>query len=102
MLLQAQEKGCKFDGWGEHFRFDKWMEAFDECGVDPNFYASRRREYSEILPWEHIDVGVTKEFLWTENKKAQQGENTPNCRVNCSGCGAAVFEGGICYGQPQG
>ncbi len=96
VLLKAWEKGCRFDGWGEHFKFGKWMEAFRECGIDPYFYANRKRSYDEVFPWEHIDVGVTKEFLLKENKNAYKEELTSNCRIGCSGCGAAAFEGGIC------
>lgn len=96
VLIRAWEKGCKFDSWGENFKFDKWMEAFNECGLEPSFYANRKREYDEIFPWEHIDIGVAKQYLIKENKKAYQGELTENCRVNCSGCGATVFGGGIC------
>jgi len=96
VLLRAFEKGCKFDSWGEQFKFDKWMEAFFECGIDPSFYANRKRSYDEILPWDHIDVGVSKKFLKREHEKALKEEVTPNCRVNCSGCGIAVFEGGVC------
>ena len=62
-----------------------------------NFYAHRTREYDEILPWDHIDIGVTKEFLIRESKKALQEQTTPHCREECSGCGAAAFNGGVCY-----
>lgn len=95
-LVRAWEKGCKFDSWGEYFKFDKWMEAFSECGIDTAFYANRKRDYDEIFPWEHIDVGVSKEFLLKENKKAYSETTTPNCRVSCTGCGAASLGGGIC------
>ena len=95
-LVKAWEKGCKFDSWGEYFKFDKWMEAFSECGIDTAFYANRKRDYDEIFPWEHIDVGVSKEFLLKENKKAYSETTTPNCRVSCTGCGAASLGGGIC------
>ena len=88
VLLKAWEKGCKFDGWGEHFKFDAWMKAFEECNIDPAFYANRKRSYDEILPWDHIDSSVTKKFLIRENEKAQKGELTSECRLNCSGCGA--------------
>lgn len=97
VLVKAWEKGCRFDSWGEHFKFDTWMEAFEECGIDPYFYANRRRGYDETLPWDHIDVGVSKKFLQKESEKAYKGEVTENCRAGCSGCGATVFEGGICF-----
>lgn len=96
VLIRAWEKGCKFDSWGEHFKFKNWLEAFDECNVNPNFYANRKRHREEVFPWDHIDVGVTKKFLWNENEKAYKGDITANCRLDCSGCGAAAFGGGIC------
>ena len=96
VLLRAWEMGCRFDSWGEHFKYDAWMKAFEECGIDPAFYANRKREYTEVFPWDHIDVGVSKKFLLRENKKAEKGEITPNCMTSCSGCGASVFEQGIC------
>lgn len=96
VILRAVEKGCKFDGWGEHFRFDLWMEAFEELGIDPDFYNLRERSYGEVLPWDHIDIGVTKSFLMKENEKAKAAETTPHCREKCSGCGAAVWKTGVC------
>ncbi len=93
VLLKAWEKGCKFDGWGEHFKFEAWLEAFEECSMDPAFYANRKRAYEEILPWDHIDTGVTKKYLIKENEKAQRGELTGDCRSNCSGCGAVSLAG---------
>ncbi|MCX7709915.1 MAG: TIGR03960 family B12-binding radical SAM protein [Clostridia bacterium] len=98
LLIKAWEKGCKFDSWGEHFKFDLWMEAFGECGLDPHFYANRKRDFNEVLPWDHIDVGVSKKFLQRECEKAYRGELTSNCRVDCSGCGAASFGSTICTG----
>ena len=92
VLIKAWEMGCKFDGWGEHFNYDTWMKAFEECGVDPYFYVTRKREYEEILPWDHIDVGVSKKYFINESKRAKEGKVTPNCMVDCGGCGAAVFE----------
>jgi radical SAM family uncharacterized protein len=99
VLLKAWEMGCKFDGWGEHFKYDTWMKAFEECGVDPYFYATRKRDYDEVLPWDHIDIGVSKKYLISESKKASEEKVTPNCRVNCGGCGATIFESGICGGN---
>ncbi len=97
VLKKAWESGCRFDSWGEHFKYDAWLKAFEECGIDPAFYANRKRSHEEIFPWEHIDVGVTKKHLLRENRKAQRGEVTPNCIRECTGCGAAVFKQGICY-----
>ena len=102
VLIKAWEKGCKFDSWGEQFKFDKWLQAFEECGIDPGFYANRKAGYDEILPWDHIDTGVSKRFLVEENKRAYRAEVTPNCRVNCSGCGAASFGGGVCFEYNKG
>lgn len=93
VLLRAFEKGCMLDGWTEHFKYDTWMEAFDECGVDPAFYAYRRREKDEILPWDFIDSGITKEFLWREKEKADRAETTKDCRKGCNGCGLHRFKG---------
>ena len=93
VLLRAFEKGCMLDGWSEQFKYDTWMEAFNECGVDPAFYAYRRREKDEILPWDFIDSGVTKEFLWREKQKADRAETTKDCRKGCNGCGLQRFKG---------
>lgn len=93
VLLRAFEKGCMLDGWTEHFKYDTWMEAFDECGIDPAFYAYRRREKDEILPWDFIDSGITKEFLWREKQKADRAETTKDCRKGCNGCGLHRFKG---------
>lgn len=97
VIIKAVENGCKFDGWGEHFKFDTWMQTFDELGVDPDFYTARERSYEEVLPWEHIDVGVTKKFLMLEYERAKQAQTTPNCRQKCAGCGAKSFGSGVCY-----
>ncbi len=97
VLIAAQQKGCRFDGWDEHFDYEKWMEAFHDCNVDPEFYAYRRIDHSEVLPWEHIDVGVTKAFLMKEHDKAYEEKTTPSCREKCAGCGATGFGGGVCF-----
>lgn len=86
-LIKAWSKGCKFDAWGEYFNYSLWMEAFDEAGIDPGFYATRKREVDELLPWEHIDIGVTRAFLERERERAYKAELTPNCRKACAGCG---------------
>lgn len=92
----ALERGFHFDGWGECFDLDKWLGLFRECGISPEFYANRRRSFDEVLPWEHIDYGVTKEFLINECKKAYSNQTTFNCREKCSNCGAAKWKGGVC------
>jgi len=97
VLEIAVEEGCKFDGWIEHFDFEKWMAVFDKAEIDPAFYANRHRSYDEVLPWDHIDVGVSKEFLIREHKNAHAEKVTANCRTSCSGCGVnQIFTGGIC------
>ena len=93
VLLRAFEKGCMLDGWGELFNYEAWREAFEETGIDPAFYAFRRRDKDEILPWDHIDCGVTKEFLWREKEKAEQAATTKDCRKGCNGCGLQRFKG---------
>ncbi len=97
VLIAAQKKGCRFDGWDEHFAYDKWLEAFADCGVDPEFYAYRKIEHSEVLPWEHIDIGVSKKHLIHEHELAYEEKTTPSCREKCSGCGAAKLGGGVCF-----
>ncbi len=100
VIIKAFENGAKFDGWGEHFKLDAWMNAFEELGVDPDFYATRNREYSEILPWDFIDIGVTKGFLINENERAKKAELTPDCRVACNSCGIRgneKFNSGECF-----
>ncbi len=97
VLIKAYEKGCRFDGWMEHFKFDKWMQAFHEVGIDPEKYTKGTESTDAILPWDHIDALVTKDFLIREYHKALNAETTPNCRQNCTGCGLQSVEGGgIC------
>ena len=96
VIYYAWQHGCKFDGWDDSFLFDTWLEAFEQCGVDPLFYTSRKREFEEILPWDHLDYGIRKEFLISENKKAHESVTTPHCRIKCAGCGANRLNGGKC------
>ena len=96
VLLSAWKNGARFDGWAEHFRLDYWMDAFRRNGLEPEFYAHRRRERSEVFPWDHIDTGVSKTFLWNEWQKALRGELTPDCRKSCSGCGVKKLGEGLC------
>jgi len=93
VLRRAYEKGCILDGWSETFRFDKWMEAFRECGLDPAFYANRERAADEVLPWDHIDSGISKAFLTREWEKSQRAETTKDCRKGCNGCGLQKWKG---------
>ena len=87
VLIRAYEKGCRFDGWYDMFDFSKWMEVFDELNIDPDFFASRKRDIDEILPWDFIDCGVTKEYLYSEYLKASEASTTPDCRGECFNCG---------------
>ncbi len=96
VIFDAFKAGCKFDSWDEHFRFDSWMKAFEKNGLDPYFYTKRRRPFDELLPWDHLDYGVSRKFLEKENLKAHESETTPHCRIRCSGCGADKLCGGKC------
>lgn len=96
-LIRAWEKGCRFDGWYDVFSFDKWMEAFEETNIDPDFYARRVRELDEVLPWDFIDIGVSKKYLISEYEKALEAMTTPDCRLNCTNCGVNYkLIGGAC------
>lgn len=96
-VYTAWKNGCKFDSWDEYFRYDKWLEAFEECGIDSSFYANRKFEFDEILPWDHLDYLVSKEFLIRENRTAHEAATTPNCRQRCSGCGVNKAVGRECF-----
>lgn len=97
VILAAYKKGCIFDAWSEYFNYDTWLKCFDECGIDMNFYTTRKREDDELFPWDFLDCGVNKEFLLREWHKAQEGVVSPNCKMQCQGCGANKFGGGICF-----
>lgn len=98
VLVKAFEKGAKFDGWSEYFKFQYWTEAMDECGVDGSFFTHRERQYDEVLPWDFIDIGVTKGYLEKENEKAKAVALTPDCREKCTNCGVNVsFKGVRCF-----
>ena len=98
-ILLAWRKGCRFDAWGERLDHEKWMESLDEAGLDPAFYANRRRDYAEVLPWDHINCGISKQFLMREDQRVEAGEVTPDCRLEkCAGCGVA----GLLSGRHEG
>ena len=97
VIRRAYEKGCLFDSWSEWFRNSLWLEAFEECGIDMNFYTTRKRALDEIFPWDFIDIGVSRAFLEREWSKAHEEKVTKNCRQGCSGCGAAAYGGGVCH-----
>lgn len=96
VLEAVWRKGGHLDAWEEYFSLDRWREAFEECGVDPAFYAYRRREKDEIMPWDMISSGVTRQYLWREYENAMAGVTTPDCRTLCNGCGANQLVGGKC------
>lgn len=93
----ACEKGFHFDGWGDCFDLQKWLDIFEECGIDPTFYANRQRSFDEVFPWDHLDYGVTKDYLIKECKKAYENTTTPHCRLKCNNCGAAKYGEGVCF-----
>ena len=96
-IQYVYEHGGYFDAWNEYFDYNRWLDAFKATGIDPDFYTMRERDLEEVLPWDFIDVGVSKEFLKREWKTALGETVTPNCRMRCSGCGAKQFKGGVCY-----
>ena len=97
VILEAYRSGCMFDAWSEYFHMERWLAAFAKCSVDHEFYTLRERPVDELLPWDFIDIGVTKRFLVREWERAKAGLVTPNCRQACSGCGAKVYGGGVCF-----
>ncbi len=97
VILNAYKRGAKYDSWTEHFSNDTWMKAIEEEGIDIDFFTTRQRDLDEILPWDFIDIGVTKNYLKREWETALNEKVTLNCREKCSGCGATVFKGGVCY-----
>ncbi len=96
VIMAAYRAGCLYDAWSEFFRNDLWLKAFEDCGLEIAFYNLRQRDLDEVLPWDFIDIGVTKTYLQEEWKRAEKGEVTQNCKEACNYCGANVFEGGIC------
>lgn len=96
VIYSAFKDGCKFDSWDEHFKFASWMKAFEENNLDPYFYTQRKRDFSEVLPWDHLDYGISRNFLEKENLKAHENKTTPHCRIKCAGCGANRLNGGHC------
>lgn len=96
VIYSAFKEGCKFDSWDEHFKFASWMKAFEENNLDPYFYTQRKRNFSEVLPWDHLDYGISRKFLEKENLKAHENKTTPHCRIKCAGCGANRLNGGHC------
>ena len=89
-VLEAWRLGARFDAWQEHFRAELWEAAFQRAGLDPAFYAYRMRDVDEVLPWDHIDVGVRRAYLWREWQQALAGQVSPDCRAGCLGCGINI------------
>ncbi|MCP1101080.1 radical SAM family uncharacterized protein [Aequitasia blattaphilus] len=96
VIYEAYKMGCMYDSWTEFFDGEKWEKAFQTAGLTTEFYNLRKREKDETLPWDFIDIGVTKEFLWKEWERALAETITPNCKMKCSGCGAGKYKGGVC------
>jgi hypothetical protein len=95
VICRAWQLGCIFDAWSEHFDYQKWRQAFSDCGLDPHFYAHRQRPLNEVLPWSHIDSGVSLEFLKREYERTEVAQETPDCRQGrCVGCGLERWDGG--------
>ncbi|MDO4615041.1 MAG: TIGR03960 family B12-binding radical SAM protein [Lachnospiraceae bacterium] len=97
VILDAYRHGAIYDAWSETFSNEIWMDSIQRCGLDLDFYTTRERAEDEIFPWDFIGIGVTKKFLHREWERALRAEVTPNCRQNCSGCGAKCYGGGVCY-----
>lgn len=97
LIEEVYKNGAIYDAWSEFFKNDIWIKAFETCGLDIDFYTTRDRSLDEIFPWDFIDAGVSKEFLKREWENALEGKVTPNCRQQCSACGALGFKGGVCY-----
>ncbi|MCK5811515.1 MAG: TIGR03960 family B12-binding radical SAM protein [Clostridiales bacterium] len=101
VIYEAYKNGCKFDSWGQFFNYDKWIEAFKTCGINPDLYNLRKREDDEILPWDFIDIGVNKKHLLKEKYKAYEVKTTENCMEACTYCGIQKYQEGICLEHNQ-
>ncbi len=98
-ILDAYKSGCFFDAWGEYFDYDKWLAAFEKNNISVEWYAYRQRDLDEILPWDFIDCHVSKDFLKREWNNALSEKVTPNCKMQCSGCGSAFMKTGVCHAR---
>lgn len=99
VILEAYKRGCMYDAWGEYYHNDVWMKVFEDLGVSIEFYTERERDIDEIFPWDFISCGVNKEWLKKEWLKSKEAKTTPNCKIQCNGCGAGVYGTGICIGD---
>ena len=98
VIEEVWRRGGKLEAWSDFFRYERWVEALETCGVDPAYYTTRERAVDETLPWDHIDMGITKQHLCRELERAYRGELSPDCRHGCVACGAARLNGGVCDG----
>ena len=99
VIHRAWQLGCRFDAWSECFNYENWLRAFDEVGIEPSFYAYRHRDLDELLPWSHIDVGVSPAFLRQEYQRTFEGEGTPDCsQGHCNACGLEQWQPS-CHGK---
>ena len=98
VLEQVWRDGGRLDAWSDYFSFERWRRAFEKCGLDADFYAARERSRDELLPWEVVDTGVRREHLWRERERCYDSELSPDCRAQCTGCGANALIGGVCNG----
>lgn len=98
VIEEVWRRGGKLEAWGDYFSFERWLSAMDACGVDPMRYACRERGKDEFLPWDIVDMGVRRAHLWHEREQAYKAELSPDCRKQCTGCGALslMTEGGKC------
>ena len=96
VIEDAWRNGCTFDSWDDKFKIQTWLDSFKRTGISPEFYANRKRDYSEVLQWDVINAGIRKEFLIAESEKARRAETTCNCREKCAGCGSNMLNGGKC------
>ena len=101
VILEAYKRGCYFDGWEECFKYDTWMQVFEDMGIDPKFYCQRPIGLDEVTPWSHMDYGVTHEYLVREYNKALAAQTTQPCNRACHGCGANHLLGGPCFDYSQ-
>ena len=98
VIEDVWRNGGRLEAWSDYFNFNRWMKAFEKCGVAPGFYAHRERNKDEVMPWDCVDVGVRKEHLWHEKEQCYKSELSPDCRKQCSACGARCLSGGRCDG----
>ena len=96
VILEAYQSGCFYDAWSEYFKYENWIKAFEDNGLDMAFYIGRERPADELFPWDFIDIGVTKKFMRREYENSLKAQVTPNCRAKCAGCGAMKFKCGVC------